>query len=405
LIVCTVVFLAILAGFNLTFLSNDIFLYRLQGHMVLMPECDPYTATPAECMPAEVLTNVPWIYQKSPYGPLALVFFTAASCLGGIVLQFWMLKLILILPWAVMLIYMYRSKRFGEDRGVAWLVWLGLNPLLILELLQNAHLEGWLGALLFFVILALLRSSSRRTALAGVLFGLACAIKLSVAFVAPAILVWLAVGAQGSRRPSEGTALHMFLFLAPALLTLGGLYLPFWRGVDTFAGIQQESEKVLRSLYATLAHYAGMSPQLIRGSSILGNVCAAAVGMLICARARCLAKGIITTLLIQAFVGRTILQPWHFCPLIMLAPLLAVDAGKEGAGDRWGQGIRSDGVGLVGLLLTISASAIAGGYAVFFFSGSRSPQAQGVSFLCMAVFPFAAWLAWSVSRRVRSGGS
>lgn len=398
-----VVFLAVLAGSNLTFLSNDVYLYRLHGQMLLMPDCSPYSTTPDECLSADVLTNVPWTNQKSPYGPLALIVFAAASLGGGIVLQFWTLKLMLTLPWAVMLIYLYRSRRFGEERRLAWFVWMGLNPLLILEVLQNGHLEGWLGALLFFLILALLRASYWRAVSAGILLGLACAIKLSIVVIAPTVLVWLAVRAKAGRRPSGDTALLMLLFLAPAFLTLGGLYLPFWRGVDTFAGIQQESEKILRSLYFVLAHYAGMSPVLIRWSSILGNVCAGAVGMLLCARGRGLAEGVIAVLLIQALLGRTFLQPWHFCPVIMLAPLLAVEARKGSAGARRGQRIGAADSGILWSLLAVSASAIAGGYAVLCLAGSRSPRAQLLSFLCMVIFPFALWIAGSVASRVRSG--
>ncbi len=132
--IAAVVFLAFLTIFNLPYLSNDIYLYRVQGQMISRLGYSPYTSTPSDCFSKEVLQNIPWVNQNSPYGPLALVFFVAATSLnGGIVLDFWLLKVILSLPWLIMLIYIYSSRLFAKERKVVWLAWIGLNPLLVLE--------------------------------------------------------------------------------------------------------------------------------------------------------------------------------------------------------------------------------------------------------------------------------
>lgn len=175
--IAAVVFLAVLTIFNLPYLSNDIYLYRLHGLMLSKWGCSPYVTTPAECLSKDVLKNVPWVNQNSPYGPLALVLFFAASSLpGGIVLHFWLLKVMLSLPWIILLVYIYKSRLFGQEWKIAWFAWIGLNPLLVLEVCQNGHLEGWIGLLLLFLVLTLLEVSYVRAVIAGILFGLVCAV-------------------------------------------------------------------------------------------------------------------------------------------------------------------------------------------------------------------------------------
>ena len=404
LCIAVVAFLAVLTIGDLPYLSNDIYLYRAQGQMLFTWGCSPYAATPAECLPGDVLKNVPWVNQNSPYGPLALAIFVAASSLpGGIVLDFWLLKVMLTLPWLIMLVYIHSSRLFGVGRRMLWFAWIGLNPVLVLEVCQNGHLEGWLGLLLLFLVLTLLRVSYGRVLVAGILLGLACAIKLSVVVVAPVILMWLVSAPQMNRRPSGETVLLLLLFVMPMLATVAVLYLPFWQGVHTFAGIQQESEKTLRSLYSVLRHHFGMPPTWILGSSILGDICAGVAGMLICAKRRSLTDGLLICLLVQAILGRTFLQPWYFCPPIMLAPLLGMTARRKHEKISLVQRLDAAEIGLLRVLLVISASAIAGGYAVLFLARGRSPQAQSLSFVCMIVPPLIVWIFGFVTSRVHLG--
>jgi hypothetical protein len=85
-----------LCTWNLPFLSNDLYLYRLHGQMLTEQGRSPYAERPMECFSQEILENVPWTDQHSPYGPVALALFAAATSISdGSVLQFWLLKIVL----------------------------------------------------------------------------------------------------------------------------------------------------------------------------------------------------------------------------------------------------------------------------------------------------------------------
>jgi len=396
--IAAIVLLAVLTQFNLPYLSNDIYLYRTQGLMLSGTDCSPYAVTPAACLPEQDLLNVPWVHQFSPYGPLALAAFAAVNALaGGIVAEFWLLKALLTLPWMVMLIHLSCSKLYEGDWKPAWLVWIGLNPLLVLEVCQNAHLEGWIGLALYVLVIVLAQVSYARVTLAGLVFGLACAIKLSLVVTAPIVLVWIFTSARDDRSPPRETATLPVLFVISMLAALAASYWPLWQGAQTFAGIQQESAKVLRSLYSVLGHHLGVSAPWIRWLSFCGHICAGMVGMVVCYRRRSLVAGLIAGLLIQAVLGRTFLQPWHFAPAIMLAPLLGALPVKD-HGDEVGRRV-------LRLLLVLSASALAGGYAVLFLAHGKSPLVQSLSFLVMVVPPLVAWSAGAWFARLRPGSS
>ena len=392
----------VLAFMDLPYLSNDIYLYRVHGQMLAEQAQNPYTVTPTQSFPPEALKNIPWTHQNSPYGPLALSIFAATDVFnGGIVLGFWLLKIALGLPLLVMLVYLCASKLFDRDQRTAWFFWVGLNPLLILEVWQNGHLEGWIGLLLFSLIIALLDVSRVRTARGGVLFGLACAVKLSVIVAAPVVLVWLASSRLG-HRPAREAALRGALFLALMAVTLASLYGPFWQGMQTFAGIQQESHKAIRSLSWILAYYFGVSAMSVQAVSMAGNLAAALVGMLVVRKRKSLTEGLLATLLIQTFLGRTFLQPWHLCPLIMLAPLLGTRVLHYAGETSMLQQIGAPEADILRILLVLSASAVAGGYAVLYLAGGKSPEALLLSFLCMTIPPLLAWAWLAITPRRRT---
>lgn len=218
----------------------------------------------------------------------------------------------------------------------------------------------------------------------------------SLVVVVPVILIWLVPSTRAKRRPSGETVLLIILFVMPMLGTLTGLYLPFWKGLDTFAGIHQESEKIVRSIYLILGNHFGISPKWTLGSSFLGNICAGIGGMLICRRRHSLIEGLLVCLLVQAVFGRTFLLPWYFCPPVMLAPLLIITTRRKHDNVYLIQRISAAEMAVLRLLLVTSASAVAGGYAVLFLAKEISPQALSLSYLCMVAPPLIVWLIRSV---------
>jgi hypothetical protein len=377
----------------------------MQGMMISHEGANPYTSAPSEHFTGDVLRNIPWVDQKSPYGPLALFGFAAATSLnGGIVSDFWCLKILTSLPWFIMLGILAASGLFPRGERPLWFAWIALNPLLVLEVCQNGHLEGWVGLLLFFLSLALLEVTRKRAILAGVLFGLACAVKLSVIVALPVVLVRLLFPSRsrtGPRRVSE-TAWMTSAFLVPMFLTLIGLYAPLWQGVQTFAGIGAESGKIIRSFYSVLVFQFGMTPGTAYWCGYLGNLCAALAGMYICIRRRSFAEGLMVLLLIQAVFGRTFLQPWYFCPLVMLAPLLGIAHGKPE--DEFHARLRTRAETVVlDLILVLSASAVAGGYAVIFLAKKMMMETSFYSVMWMIAPPLLMWAAEAMASRYRQG--
>lgn len=385
-----VVSLAVLVIFNLPYLSNDIYLYSIQGQMLSELNSNPYTIKPSERFTGNYLKNIPWTNQNSPYGPLALLGFSAAYSLSGnTVIGFWALKVALSLPWLVLMVYVYSTNLFDRRKAEFWFIWVAFNPLLLIEVCQNGHLEGWIGLLLFLVIKTLLRITLRRVIVAGVLFGFVCSIKLSIVVAGPVLLMWI-VSFAHDRTPqwresiSLGVSFVSFVFLA-----LFVSYLPLWSGGGALTGIEQEAGKTLRSIYAVYASLWGMSPQMILASSLAGNVLAGVLGVVACKVRRELTIGILVCLLVQAIFGRTFLQPWYFCPLIMIAPLLGAVSNGPNLKHSVVQKCSTFDNRVLGILLVLSVCTIAGGYAIPVILGGYSPVAQLWSFVGMVVAPFA----------------
>lgn len=371
------------------YLSNDVYLYRAQGQMLNQAGASPYATAPAEVLPPGQLQNVPWTHQKCAYGPLALDGFRAATAgRGGIVGDFWRLKLLLALPLFAMLLLLARLPQFDARERIAWFAWIGLNPLILLDIAQNAHLEGWIGLFLALLLLALDHTTLRRVIAAGVLCGLACAIKLSLLVVAPIAVVWLWTG--GRARVRRAAVVRTALFALASGATLVALYFPYWQGWSTLDGLQWEAAKVIRSFHAMLGALFGMSPGWIQLCSLGGNLLAMAAGAWVCCRRSSLAQGVLACLLVQAVLGRTFLQPWHFCPALMLIPFLGMATRAAPAAANAAVPGTLTLTALRGFLI-LSVSSLVGGYALLFLIHSRADVWQVVSFLCMVLPPLTWW--------------
>lgn len=384
-----VAFLAATAIFNLPYLSNDVYLYLVHGEMLAALDVNPYVAAPAQHFPREVLRGVPWTEQTAPYGPAALLMFRAARVLSaGFVSNFWILKTLIALPWIALLSWLAASGGLRAPERAFALVWLGLNPLLLLEIGQNAHLEGWTGALLLLALLSLGRPTVAWTAISGALWGLAAAFNLSMLVVGGALVA----GVLGKRR-----VLLAGVLLAAALAMLAAAYFPLWAAWDTFSGVRTESMKSIRSVHALLRHYAGATPEAVQGLGLAGFTLALVAGGFVAARRR-MADGVLAALALHAVIGRTFFQPWHLGPLLFVAlvPRLARAAGSEDLKTP----AEPLNTGEVALLVA-SASALVGGYGVLIAAGNRAPAAQAVSLAVALLPPAAAWILLTVRQNPR----
>jgi hypothetical protein len=381
-LIATTTLLGALAFFDLPHLSNDLYLYQTYGDM-LERGLNPYVAIPQRHLPPEALAGIPWTGQYSAYGPAALLIFRAASALGGgAVLGFWCLKLFVVLPWAAVLVYASRTQTLAPAERLAALAWLGLNPLLLLEIVQNAHLESWTGPILLLTVLLLRRRGIAWAAGAGFTIGLVGAFKLSLLVVAPAICADLLLPAPTGRSRSERWRAAV-AFASALLVTLVLFHLPLWQGLATFEGLRAESQKVLLSPYFVLSLAFGLSAPVIQALGLLGNVAALSVGPWMRWRGLPLEVALITTLVLQSLLGRTFLHSWYLCPpLILMVLLRGYDAGR-----RRELAMRVRYLCDETFWLVFSVSAIFGRYAIVVLAQRRGDAAQTLSVSCMLIPP------------------
>ncbi|HEY8155162.1 MAG TPA: hypothetical protein VII72_13635 [Myxococcota bacterium] len=382
-LIATTALLWALAFFDLPHLSNDLYLYQTYGDM-LERGLNPYVAIPQRHLPAEALAGIPWTAQPSAYGPAALLMFRAASALGaGTALGFWLLKLFVVLPWATLLLVVSRTQALAPAERLAALAWLGLNPLLLLEMTQNAHLESWTGPILLLTVLLLRRRGAAWAAGAGLCVGLVGAFKLSLLVVAPAVFVDLFRPAASDRSRSERLRASI-AFTATLLATLALCYLPLWQGLATFDGLRAESQKVLLSPYFVLSLAFGLSAPFVQALGLLGTALALIAGAWVRWRGLPLEVALITALVVQALLGRTFLHSWYLCPpLILMALLRCYDAPRRRELAMRVRMALCDEV----FWLVFSVSAIVGRYAIVVLAQNRGDAAQTQSVLCMLLPP------------------
>lgn len=174
--------------------SGDHLNYAAYGRMVTLGH-NPYT-TAAIDLPGDPIADAvepPWREEVSVYGPLATAEQALASWLGGdsVRLTVFVLALLNAAAFAVTgwLLYRYARDRAARLRTL-WL-WT-LNPLLLYQLVSGLHVD----TLSILATLAALLALRRSAAGAGVLLGLAVAVKATVGLALGGLL-WVR---RGSRR-------------------------------------------------------------------------------------------------------------------------------------------------------------------------------------------------------------
>ena len=165
-------------------LSNDVFTYSAQG-LLLRNGLDPYSVGPSALgdVPAVAAVDPSWRSVPSPYGPLATTIqHLAVSITGGHPLGATIVFRILGVA-SLIAIGLLAAELAGPRRAQA-LTMTVLNPLLLLQVVSAAHLDGVMCVLLLGAIVA---ANQRQWVVALVLAAAAGSIK------APAFLAVLAI--------------------------------------------------------------------------------------------------------------------------------------------------------------------------------------------------------------------
>ena len=167
--------------------SGDVWAYALYGRIVSHHHASPYTHAAVDYPndPAAGRVDQVWRRTKSVYGPL----FTALSAAGMRVVGssrladrlFFQIVAALAIAVALVLI----DRRWRDPLALAC---VGLNPVIVLGVVNNAHNDALVGlAVLGAVLLAL----SGRTVAAGIVGALGALVKVSALLPVAAIAWWL----------------------------------------------------------------------------------------------------------------------------------------------------------------------------------------------------------------------
>jgi hypothetical protein len=232
---------AIVAVQAIMFLSpplalTDIFNYVNYGRMEVVHNLNPYTTIPVlepHGDPSYALSN--WHQLLSPYGPL-FTLITFAVVPLGVAASFWVLKgLLMLTSLGIVLLVWHSARILGRD-PVAAIVFVGLNPIVLVWGLGGDHNDF---LMMFCVVLGfylLLRAKYGRgvdaerpearwfsPALigAGVAFVAAVAIKASAGILLPVVLAALLRRRRELLQLLLGMALGALVFGTASILAFG----------------------------------------------------------------------------------------------------------------------------------------------------------------------------------------
>ncbi|MDQ7908985.1 polyprenol phosphomannose-dependent alpha 1,6 mannosyltransferase MptB [Phytohabitans sp. ZYX-F-186] len=185
--------------------SRDVYSYACQGWLYASG-ADPYALGPAEGGCPWVAAVAPvWQDATAPYGPVAIALAAAAASAGGGLLgTAGLLRLVAV---AGVVLAAVALPRLARSCGVepARAAWLGVcTPLVAVHAIAGAHHD----ALVAGLVLAALAAAPRRPAGAGLLLGLAVAVKVTAVVALPFAV--LLVAAPVRRWLLGGTAAAAF---------------------------------------------------------------------------------------------------------------------------------------------------------------------------------------------------
>lgn len=310
-------------------LSSDVYSYAAQGAL-LDAGLNPYEVGPAALGAGGALDAVDpvWRNAPSPYGPITgLVEHIAASTGGSplgtvIVLRLIATLSVVVIGWSVATLAAHQLK-------VAALTFTVLNPLILLDVVSAAHLEGVMCALLLLALVVQRRSPDLALAVA-------CA---AAAVKAPAAAAVFLIGAQrwrvGAARSKWLDGLRMAGVVGGTCLALGAVVSHSWGwlgalGTPAVGYTKGSPTAILGGLLSSLIPWAP-APDVAAASRIVG-LCAAAivVGYLaITSDRRQLSRSVGLGLLAIAALG-PVVYPWYLLwGLVCLAPTAASRADRR----------------------------------------------------------------------------
>lgn len=254
--------------------SSDVYGYVFEGRVVAVWGQNPFVHLYREFAadPFYFLVTFHHLPVSTGYGPLWMGVTAALGCLARdhLLLNLFLFKVLaagLHLAGAF-LVYAILG-RLDPERRLAGMLFYAWNPLLLYELVGNAHNDAALAAL---ALLGFLFLSRGRGLLAVPCLTAAVLVKPVALLWLPPAALWLLAGAPGWPARLRRAASIIALALLPAVVA----YAPFWEGLDTFQGLLAQSDIYGNSLPGLLVHIgralwpaAGPGNALVQGVKLL----------------------------------------------------------------------------------------------------------------------------------------
>lgn len=212
-------FFSLLAFFSFPSLSTDVFDYIASNRVLFVHHANPWIEPPQNFPTDEFIYLGSWKFRASVYGPVQFVFsslvqITAQDQLLLNIMGFKAISLTFF--WlSALVIYMY-LKRFQPQKLVAGLTFFLLNPLILIEIIGNAHNDLSMG---FFTLLSLYFLFTSGYIFSAISLSLAFLSKVSSLIFFPLIFLYLLFW---GRIKKAFIFLSVFIFFSlSGLLTLG----------------------------------------------------------------------------------------------------------------------------------------------------------------------------------------
>jgi alpha-1,6-mannosyltransferase len=209
----------------------DVFGYIADGRLLALHRVNPFVRTPIEFPADSILPYLAFPDEPSQYGPLWALLGGAISSLsrGDLLTEVLAYKAVSALAHlgGAGLIYLIAARLgAGSLRARASAYLYLCNPMLLWEMVGNAHNDGVMMLLGLVAVWLFVTARDRLVVLAA---AAAALVKLPVALIGPALVVGL--WRRAPARAIEATLLGM--------LMIGVVYRPFWEGPQTLTALRR----------------------------------------------------------------------------------------------------------------------------------------------------------------------
>jgi hypothetical protein len=244
----------------------DVFVYAIYTRGWALHGLNPLAVPPAQYPAGDPWLSLAaeWIAAPSPYGPVWQALSLGAYYAGGgdFLLQVYALKVLAIIAYLGSAILIYRIlQQTRSDWALAGTLAFAWNPLVLIEVAQNAHNDIVMIFFMLAAVWALVQSRDRRARwylapqVSNLRYnGLVClflALSVLTKFITIVIVPFflLALMSRGQRWPDRIARLIGFGLLIGGLVVIGTL--PLWPGWDQWA-VVQGADSAGRSILALL---------------------------------------------------------------------------------------------------------------------------------------------------------